>query len=279
MQMQTTLNCRGTLVDLSTPKVMGILNLTPDSFFDGGKFTERDSILRKLELMLHEGATFIDVGAVSSKPGAKPVSAEEEADRLLQPLRVVLEAFPGAICSIDTTNAEVAEFALKAGAAMINDITAGKGDEKMLELVAKYRVPFVAMHMQGNPQTMQQNPHYIDVVKEVLEFFAERIAACKQAGIHDVIVDPGFGFGKTKEHNYKLLKHLDVFKITGQSVLVGLSRKGMVYKTLRTDADGALNGTTALHMVALQNGAKILRVHDVKEAMECVRLWGELKTM
>lgn len=273
MQIKTTLNCRGTLVDLSTPRVMGILNLTPDSFFDGGKFTEQDSILRKVELMLNEGATFIDVGAASSRPGAQVISEQEEMDRLLTPLKTVLKAFPSIIISVDTWRASVAEEALKIGASIINDITAGSGDEKMLLIVSKYKAPFIAMHMQGTPQTMQQNPVYTNVTKDVLRFFIERISAITEHQISDIILDPGFGFGKTLQHNYELLKNLAAFNITGLPVLAGMSRKGMIYKTLNITANEALNGTTALNMVALQNGAKILRVHDVKEAVECVTLY------
>lgn len=273
MQIKTTLNCRGTLVDLSTPRVMGILNLTPDSFFDGGKFTEQDSILRKVELMLNEGATFIDVGAASSRPGAQTISEQEEMDRLLTPLKTVLKAFPSIIISVDTWRASVAEEALKIGASIINDITAGSGDEKMLLIVSKHKAPFIAMHMQGTPQTMQQNPVYTNVTKDVLRFFIERISDIKKHSINDIIIDPGFGFGKTLQHNYDLLKNLSALNIMGLPVLAGLSRKGMIYKALNKTANEALNGTTALNMVALQNGAKILRVHDVREAVECVTLY------
>ncbi len=277
MQIKTTLNCRGTLIDLSTPKVMGILNLTPDSFFDGGKFTEQDSILRKVELMVNEGATFIDIGAASSRPGSQIISEREEMNRLLNPLKAVLNTFPSIIISIDTWRASVAEETLKMGAAIINDITAGLGDKKMLPVVSKYKVPFIAMHMQGTPQTMQQNPLYADVTKDVLKFFIERISIMREHSIHDIIIDPGFGFGKTLQHNYELLKNLSVFNIAGLPVLAGLSRKGMIYKTLNVTAKEALNGTTALNMFALQNGAKILRVHDVKEAMECIKLSGMIQ--
>ncbi len=265
------LNCRGTLLDLSLPKVMGILNITPDSFFDGGKYIDEESILRQVQLMLNEGAGIIDIGAASSRPGAAEVTAEQELERLMPALQAIVKNFPHAIISVDTYRASVAEKVLQAGAHIINDITSGS-DKKMLDVVSAYKAPYVLMHMQGTPQTMQQNPAYVNVVKEVLAFFVSKIETTKQAGITDVILDVGFGFGKTVEHNFELLKHLDVFKITGMPMLAGLSRKSMICKTLNIKPADALNGTTALNMVALMHGAKILRVHDVKAAVECCRL-------
>jgi dihydropteroate synthase len=277
MQIKTTLQCKGNLLSLESPKIMGILNLTPDSFFDGGKFTEQDSILRQTELMLHEGATFIDLGAASSRPGAATLSIQAETDRLMAPLTLLLKHFPDILISVDTTRASIADEALKEGAALINDITAGTGDDAMLTVVARHNVPFLSMHMQGTPQTMQQNPTYNNVTQHIISFFSERITVFKKYGIKDILVDPGFGFGKTIAHNYELLNNLADFTITGFPVVAGISRKGMIYKALGTSPQEALNGTTALHMVALQNGASILRVHDVKEAMECLKLHELLK--
>ncbi len=269
------INCKGTLIDLSSPKVMGILNITPDSFFDGGKYIDEESILRQVQLMLNEGADFIDIGAASSRPGAAEITEQEELKRLMPALEAIVKNYPRAIISIDTYHAGVADKVLNAGAQIINDITAGR-DKKMLDVVAACKAPYILMHMQGSPQTMQQNPFYENVVKEVLEFFVSKIEETKQAGITDVILDVGFGFGKTVEHNFELLKHLDVFKITGLPLLAGLSRKRMVCQTLNVKPADALNGTTALNMAALMKGAKILRVHDVKAAVECCRLYTML---
>jgi dihydropteroate synthase len=269
------INCRGTLIDLSSPKVMGILNITPDSFFDGGKYIDEDSILRQVQLMLSEGADFIDIGATSSRPGAKEVTEEEELKRLLPAVKTIIKNFPQAIISVDTFRSAVAEKSLQTGAHIINDITAGS-DEKMFETVSRFRTPYIMMHMQGTPQTMQQNPVYTNVVKEVQDFFISKLKKIKQYNIIDLILDVGFGFGKTVEHNFELLKNLELFKITGLPMLAGLSRKSMICKTLNVKPDDALNGTTALNMVALMKGAKILRVHDVKEAKECCRLFEKL---
>ncbi|TXG35109.1 dihydropteroate synthase [Seonamhaeicola maritimus] len=267
-----TINCKGKLIDLSSPKVMGILNITPDSFFDGGKYNDEKEVLRQVDKMLDEGATFIDVGAYSSRPGADFVSEEDELKRIIPIVNLILEHFPETLISIDTFRSHVAKQCIEAGATLINDISAGKLDENMLLTVAGLQVPYIMMHMRGNPQTMQQQTDYDDITKDVLFYFSERIAAAKSLGIIDVIVDPGFGFAKTLEQNYELLSKLELFKMIEKPLLVGVSRKSMIYKLLDSSPENALNGTTALNTIALQNGTSILRVHDVKEAMECVKL-------
>ena len=267
-----TINCKGKLIDLSSPKVMGILNITPDSFYDGGKHTNDTAILKHVELMLNEGATFIDIGAYSSRPGAAHVSEKEELNRVLPILDLVLKSFPETLISIDTFRSNIAKQTIEAGAALINDISAGKLGENMLPTVAALHVPYIMMHMKSTPQTMQQNTQYENLVKEVLFYFSERIALAKSLGIVDLIIDPGFGFAKTLEQNYELLNNLELFKMIETPVLVGVSRKSMIYKKLETTANEALNGTTVLNTVALQKGASILRVHDVKEAMETIKL-------
>jgi len=280
--MQSTINCRGRLLDLSRPLIMGILNLTPDSFFDGGRYAGVDEALRQAETMLQQGATLLDLGGASSRPGAETVPADVEKKRVLPVIEAILRRFPEAILSIDTWRAEVARAALEAGASIVNDISAGRLDDKMYETVASHsggqrNAPYILMHMQGTPGTMQQNPVYEDVVQEVLDFFIVEIAKLRALGVQDIILDPGFGFGKSVDHNFGLLKNLHVFgAVTGLPVLAGLSRKSMICKVLKVNPERALNGTTALHIVALQQGAKILRVHDVREAMETVRLWEML---
>lgn len=272
-----TINCKGNLIDLSTPKVMGILNITPNSFYDGGKFQEDTIILKQVEKLLNEGATFIDIGAYSSKPNAEFVSEEEELQRILSVLQQIIKQFPEAIISIDTFRAEVAKQSVLNGAAMINDISAGYLDEKMLPTIAELQVPYIMMHMKGNPQTMQSLTHYDDIVKEMIYYFSERIFEARKLGINDLIVDPGFGFAKTLEQNYEVMQKLNIFKQLELPLLVGISRKSMIYKTLETSAQEALNGTTFLNAIALEKGANILRVHDVKEAVECVKLFGMLR--
>jgi len=271
-----TINCKGKLIDLSTPKVMGILNVTPDSFYDGGRFKEESSILNQVECMLTEGATFIDVGAYSSRPGADHVSETEELQRILPIVDVVVKQFPEIVLSIDTFRSEVAKQCIEAGAAMINDISAGKLDDKMMETVGKLQVPYVMMHMKGTPKTMQQHTDYDDLLKDIIYYFSERIAEAKAHKIIDVIIDPGFGFSKTLEQNYELLSRLELLKIIEKPMLVGVSRKSMIYKLLKTTPERALNGTSSLNTIALLKGAKILRVHDVKEAMECATLINQL---
>jgi len=272
-----TINCLGQLIDLTTPKVMGILNITPNSFYDGGQYVTEKSILNQVEKMLLEGAAFIDLGAYSSKPNAALVSEEEEIERLLPVIKSVLKHFPDTLLSIDTFRSEVAKVSLELGAAMINDIAAGNLDDKMFETIAKFQVPYVMMHMKGTPQTMTSLTQYDNIVKEMLFYFSEKIATARSFGINDLVVDPGFGFAKTLEHNYEVLQHLALFQTLDLPILVGVSRKSMIYKVLETNAEDALNGTTVLNTIALTKGANILRVHDVKEAVECVKLFTSTK--
>lgn len=272
-----TINCKGRLIDLSTPKVMGILNVTPDSFFDGGFYKDESIIINQVKKMLEEGAAFIDVGAYSSKPNADEVSQDEELKRILPIVELLLKHFPDIIISVDTFRAEVAKQCIEKGAALVNDISAGLLDENMLETVGSLHVPYIMMHMRGTPQTMQEQTDYDNILKDILFYFSERIASARALGIKDIIIDPGFGFAKTTAQNFELLNVLEGFKITDLPLLAGVSRKSMIYKTLETSPDEALNGTTALNMVALQKGASILRVHDVKEAVECVTLFNKLK--
>lgn len=271
-----TLNCNGQLIDLSQPKVMGILNITPDSFYDGGKIKGLNNALRHSEKMLSEGATFIDVGGYSSRPGADDIDEQEELQRVLPVVKSLLKEFPSVLLSIDTFRSKVAKHCLEIGGTMINDISAGGLDDKMMETVADFQVPYIMMHMKGSPQTMKQQTAYEDLIGEILFYFSKRIAMARTLHINDIIVDPGFGFAKNSEQNYVLLKKLDLLQMIELPVLVGLSRKSMIYKKLNLDAKNALNGTTALNMIALQKGANILRVHDVKEAVECTKLIQEL---
>lgn len=273
-----TLNCNGKLIDVSSPKVMGILNITPDSFYDGGIHKNEASVLNHVELMLNQGATFIDVGAYSSRPNADFVSEDIELLRILPLIKQVIKNFPEALISIDTFRSKIAKRCVEAGAVMINDISAGKLDEKMLQTVSNLHVPYIMMHMKGTPQTMQQHTNYENLTKDILLYFSERIAAARDLGIVDVIIDPGFGFAKTLEQNYELLNQLELFKMIEKPLLVGVSRKSMIYKTLDTTANEALNGTTVLNTIALQKGASVLRVHDVKEAMETIKLVESLNT-
>lgn len=273
-----TINCNGNLIDLATPKVMGILNVTPNSFYDGGKYSDESQLLKQVEKMLSEGADFIDIGAYSSKPNAEFVSEEEEIQRILPIVKSIVKEFPNALLSIDTFRAKVAEVCVENGALIINDISAGMLDEKMLETVAKLQVPYSMMHMKGNPNTMQSLAQYENIVKEMLFYFSERVAAARSFGINDIIIDPGFGFAKTLEQNYEVLQKAELFKMLELPILVGISRKSMIYKALGTTVENALNGTTFLHAIALSKGANILRVHDVKEAFECVRLSVMLKS-
>lgn len=267
-----TINCKGELIDLSSPKVMGILNITPDSFYDGGKHKNESEVLKHVEQMLNEGATFIDVGAYSSRPNAEHISETDELNRILPIVNLILRAFPEVILSIDTFRSEVAQKCIEAGAAIINDISAGKLDSNMLTTIAKLQVPYIMMHMRGNPKTMQKLTDYDDLLKDISYYFSERIAAANASGINDVIIDPGFGFAKTLEQNFELLNKLELFNTIEKPLLVGISRKSMIYKPLKTSAKEALNGTSVLNTVALQKGASILRVHDVKEAIECIKL-------
>ncbi len=267
-----TLNCGGKLLAWQEPIVMGILNLTPDSFYDGNKFRTENEISDKISEMISEGATIIDLGGASSRPGATEISEQEELDRVMPVLEKVVFQFPKTFFSIDTFRAKVAEEAVKKGAHIINDISGGS-DEKMFATAAKLNVPYVLMHMQGTPKTMQVEPNYQDVVKEITEFFESKINSLKTAGVKDIVLDPGFGFGKNLEHNYTLLHEISYFNaIFDLPVLAGLSRKSMINNVLHTKAAEALNGTSVLHTIALMNGASILRVHDVKQAVECIKL-------
>jgi dihydropteroate synthase len=269
-----TITSQGRLIDFSVPRVMGILNITPDSFYDGGRYLNETAIVLKVSSMLEEGADLVDVGAYSSRPGASGISPEEEKSRLKMALGFIRQEFPEVLISIDTFRADIAEYAIgEFGAGMINDISAGRYDDQMLTVAGKSKVPVILMHMQGDPQTMQNKPEYKDIVKELLVFFAERIAAAKLAGVKDVIIDPGFGFGKTVHHNFQLLRELSLFSLLEMPVMVGLSRKSMVYKPINASPEEALNGTTVLNTLALSNGAQILRVHDVKEAVQAVKLF------
>ena len=268
------INCKGTLIDLSTPKVMGILNLTPDSFYDGGHYGDMDAAIAQVAKMLDEGATFIDVGAYSSRPGAVDISVEEEELRLIPVIEQLVTLFPEIIISVDTFRASVAKKAITAGAALINDISAGQLDPKMMATVGGLGVPYIMMHMLGTPQTMKNLAVYEDITKEVLHYFSERVAVARSHKINDVIVDPGFGFAKTTSHSFELLNKLEILKQLDLPILAGVSRKSMIYKTLETSPDNALNGTTVLNTIAIKNGALILRVHDVKQAMEVVTLCG-----
>ncbi|MFQ3297124.1 MAG: dihydropteroate synthase [Polaribacter sp.] len=267
-----TINCKGTLVDLSSPKVMGILNITPDSFYDGGKYKNESEILNQVEKMLLDGATFIDVGAYSSRPGAQHISEEEELKRSIPVIKLLVQYFPEIIISVDTFRSQVAKETIDAGAAIINDISGGKMDENMFATVANLQVPYILMHMLGTPQNMQKNPVYADVTKEIISFFAAQIHKLRQLKLNDVVIDVGFGFGKTIDHNFELLKNLALFKSLEVPILTGISRKSMLYKTLDISVQEALNATTSANTIALLNGAHILRVHDVKEAVEAVKI-------
>jgi dihydropteroate synthase len=271
-----TINCKGQLIDLTTPKVMGILNVTPNSFFDGGKYNNESELLNQVGKMINDGATFIDIGAYSSKPSAEFVSENEELDRIIPVVQLILKHFPEALLSIDTFRSEVAKACIENGAAIINDISAGNLDHAMFEVIAKYKVPYIMMHMRGTPQTMQSMTHYEDIVKEILFYFSEKVNKARSLGINDLIIDPGFGFAKTIEQNYEVLRKSELFKSLELPLLIGISRKSMIYKELNCTAKEALNGTTILNTVALTKGANILRVHDVKEAVECVHLWSKL---
>lgn len=273
-----TLNIRGSLFDLSKPAIMGVLNITPDSFYDGGRYQRYDHILKRVEELVSEGAVFIDIGAYSSRPGARHLSEKEEYNRLKPVVEGVRKKFPGIILSVDTFRAGIARKMVREyGVDMINDISAGRFDEAMSETIAALHVPYIIMHIQGTPANMQENPSYKNVTREILHYFSERVRELTRLGVADIIVDPGFGFGKTLDHNYELLANLDAFSMLEVPLIVGLSRKSMIYKYFGTTPDDALNGTTVLHTIALLKGADILRVHDVKEAMEAIALVEKVK--
>lgn len=273
-----TIHCNGTPIDCKSPKVMGILNVTPDSFYDGGKFNNQAQIVLQVKNILDQGATFIDVGGYSSRPGAENVSEEEELNRVIPVIELIVEKFPKAIISIDTFRSRVARNAIASGASIVNDISAGSLDAAMMDTVAELKVPYIMMHMQGTPQTMQDQPKYNHIVLEIADFFKKKLEKATLLGIKELIIDPGFGFGKTVAHNYEILQNLSNLTAFGVPVLAGVSRKSMIYKPLNTSPEEALNGTTALHMAALMNGAGVLRVHDVKEAFETIILFNKLQS-
>ena len=271
-----TINCAGKLIALSIPKIMGILNITPDSFYDGGRYNSDKKILDHVEKMVIDGATFIDIGAYSSRPGGVDIDENEELKRIIPAIELVNKKFPEIIISIDTFRSKIAEACLNSGAAIINDISASQLDEKMMETIAKYNVPYIIMHMKGNPQNMMDKTNYDDMLQEMIKYFSKKINQAISYKINDIIIDPGFGFAKNIKQNYDLLNHLDLLKILDKPIMVGISRKSMIYKSLDSTPEEALNGTTVLNTVALIKGASILRVHDVKEANECIKLIGSL---
>ncbi|MAZ28941.1 MAG: dihydropteroate synthase [Cytophagaceae bacterium] len=273
-----SINCRGKLINLDMPRVMGVLNITPDSFYDGGKYRNVDMILAQAKKMLEDGATFIDVGGYSSRPGAKDISPEEEKCRIVPIIQLLVAENPEICISVDTFRAGVARAGIEAGAAIINDISGGMLDKNMLPTVASLKVPYVLMHMRGTPRTMKTLVEYDDVVREVVLWLSERISMARELGIDDIIADPGFGFAKTVAQNFEMLNKMEVFQSLDVPLLAGLSRKSTIYKTLGITADEALNGTTVLNTLALQKGASILRVHDVKEAMETIKLMEKVNT-
>ena len=271
-----TINCAGKLVDLSTPKIMGILNVTPDSFYDGGVHNSDKKILKHVEKMLNDGAVFIDIGAYSSRPNGINVDENEELNRVVPALELVINKFPETIISIDTFRSKVAETCLNSGASIINDVSAGEMDKKMMEIVGKYNVPYVMMHMKGNPQNMIKKTNYDDMLKEIIKYFSKKINQAVSYKINDMIIDPGFGFAKDLKQNYNLLSNIDLLKILEKPIMVGISRKSMIYQSLKTNAKESLNGTTVLNTVSLIKCDSILRVHDVKEANECIKLINAL---
>ena len=272
-----TINCKGSLIDFQQAKVMGILNVTPDSFFDGGRYKNEKDLLQQTEKMLLEGATFIDVGGYSSRPGAIHISEEEELSRVLPVISLLLKNFPDILLSIDTFRSRIAEKSIEHGAAIINDISAGQMDENMFDTIAKLQVPYIIMHMKGTPQNMQCNPQYHNVTLELISYFADLRFQLQAKKINDLIIDVGFGFGKTHAHNFELLNNLKLFQELDVPVLAGLSRKSMLYKTLNITPQDALNSTTVANTIALMNGANILRVHDAKEAVEAVAIFNEIE--
>ncbi len=275
-----TFNCNGKLLDLRSPVVAGILNITPDSFYDGGKYINEPHILKRVEEIINEGGTIIDIGAYSSRPGADHVSEEEELKRLIRALKIIRKKLPDVIISVDTFRSAIAGYVVKEfNVDIINDISGGNFDDEMFDTIARLQVPYVLMHMKGTPQNMQDNPYYDDFLKEILIFFAEKVQEAKQIGINDLIIDPGFGFGKTTDHNYELLKNLDRFKILDCPILIGISRKSMVFKLLNETPENVLPGTVALNMAALEKGANIIRVHDVKEAVQTVNIFNKLNSI
>lgn len=274
-----SINCRGELIDLDTPRVMGIINTTPNSFYSQSRLQEQDAILRQVEQFLNEGATFIDIGGHSTKPGADWVPEDEELDRTVPVIEAIVQRFPEARVSIDTFRSRVAQQCVEAGAALVNDVSGGNLDEQMFETVARLQVPYILMHMQGTPKTMQQNPTYEDVTREIIQELSAKIEDLRLRHVPDLVIDPGFGFGKTLDHNFQLLRQLSVFRNLGLPILVGLSRKSMIKKALGVPPEEGLNGTTVLNTLALEQGASILRVHDVKPAAEAITLWQHYRAV
>ena len=273
-----SLNCGGKLLILDKPLVMGILNITPDSFYDGNKYTSRDKIYRRLENILQEGAGIVDVGAYSSRPGAENIPEKEELNRLIPALEIIRKNFPDTVVSVDTFRANIAKSVIENfGVEIINDISGGELDKNMIDTVAQYPVGYIAMHMRGNPQTMQNYTDYKDIVNDLIEYFTKKINQLKNSGINDLIIDPGFGFSKTLKQNYEILKKLELFQLLAHPVLVGISRKSMIYKHLGISPENSLNGTSILNTIALLKNADILRVHDVKEAVEAIKLLASIK--
>lgn len=273
MYVQQTINCKGVLLDLSTPVVMGVLNLTPDSFFDGGKWLDDANCLNQVEKMLKEGASIIDIGGMSSRPGAETIAETVELNRVVPVIRQIAASFPEIILSVDTWRSKVAKEAIGAGAHIVNDISGGDFDPQLWATVAALQVPYILMHIQGAPENMQVQPHYEDILTEMTDYFITKLAVLKNLGVRDIVLDPGFGFGKTLTHNYRILANLKAFELLGLPILAGMSRKSMICKALNLTPDAALNGTTAANMLALEQGARILRVHDVKEASEAIKIW------
>ena len=275
--MKRTLNCSGRLVDLSSPKVMGIVNLTPDSFYEGSRVQSEKELLLQVEKILLEGATFIDLGAYSSRPGAAELSSAEEFNRLIPQIKSILKEFPDTILSVDTFRSEIASSALSEGASMINDISGGEGDAKMFDCIVKNQVPYILMHMRGTPKTMSSLNQYQDLFLDILNDLQAKVQQLKSRGLNDLIIDPGLGFAKNMEQSYQIVQHLKSFEILDCPILIGASRKSMIYKLLNCEANEALNGTTVVNTLSLMNGASILRVHDVKEAMEAIKITKQIK--
>ena len=271
-----TINLKGKLMNFSIPKIMGILNITPDSFYDGGRYNSKEKIQRQIEKMIISGVDIIDVGGYSSRPGAKDISIEDELNRVIPVIEIIKKKFPETIVSIDTFRSRVASEAIISGADIVNDISGGNLDSNMFETVSKHKVPYILMHMRGNPENMMSKTNYENVTKDVCKYFSQRIDKAHSYGINDVIIDPGFGFSKTTQQNYELLNNLEFFKEFQRPIIIGISRKSMIYKTLNTTPDKALNGSSVLHTISLMKGANILRTHDVKEAIECVKIVSQL---
>ena len=271
-----TISLREKLMDFSVPKIMGILNITPDSFYDGGRYNSKDKIQKQIEKMIISGADIIDVGGYSSRPGAKDISIEDELNRVIPAIEIIKQKFPKTIISIDTFRSRVASEAIISGADIVNDISGGNLDSNMFETVSKHKVPYILMHMRGNPENMMSKTNYENLTKDVCKYFSQRIDKAKSCGINDIIIDPGFGFSKTTQQNYELLNNLEFFKEFQIPIIIGVSRKSMIYKTLNTTPEKALNGSSVLHTIGLMKGANILRTHDVKEAVECVKIVSQL---